>query len=165
MTPGEFLVIIALCGYAVYKQSRSHEVVGAGRFKIAIIYGIVGVVIGGFNLPRTPLAILFLVISLALSVGVGTLRGRLQPLWREADGSVWTRGTTLTIGLFLGMVAVKFGLGTIAYFAHATDDGGIGEVVIMIAIMVAFQAELIWRRAQAVPAAARPAAPEAVLPR
>jgi hypothetical protein len=29
-----------------------------------------------------------------------------------------------------------------------SDDGGFGEVLIMIAIMVAFQAELIWRRAR-----------------
>jgi hypothetical protein len=45
------------------------------------------------------------------------------------------------------MVVAKFGLGTYAYFAHISDGGGFGEILIMIAVMVAFQAELIWRRA------------------
>jgi hypothetical protein len=50
--------------------------------------------------------------------------------------------------LFLGLVAAKFAIGTAAYFLHISDDGGFGEILIMIAIMVAFQAQLIWQRAQ-----------------
>jgi len=46
-------------------------------------------------------------------------------------------------------VAVKFGMGTWAYFNHVSDDGGFGEILIMIAVMIAFQAELVWRRARA----------------
>jgi hypothetical protein len=51
--------------------------------------------------------------------------------------------------LFLAMVVAKFGLGTWAYFHHVSDDGGFGEILIMIAVMIAFQAELVWRRARA----------------
>ena len=54
MTPGELLMILALTGYAVYQQTRRHEVVGRTRFKLAIIYLIIGLVSGGFNLPPTP---------------------------------------------------------------------------------------------------------------
>ena len=148
MTPGEFLVILAMIAYAVYRQSQTHEIVGAQRFKIAIIYGVVGLVVGGFNLPRNVVSVLFLVASVLLSLVVGQLRGRLQPIWRKDDGTAWTRGTPLTVGLFLGMIVVKFGLGTVAYLVHDADDGGIGETILMIAIMVALQAEVIWRRSQ-----------------
>jgi hypothetical protein len=47
------------------------------------------------------------------------------------------------------MVVIKFGMGVWAHFAHVSDDGGFREILVMIAVMVAFQAKLIWRRAQA----------------
>ena len=88
--------------------------------------------------------------SLALSVTVGLLRGRLTRVWAEA-GHIYSQGTPLTVSLFLGLVLAKFGLGTLAYFAHAGQHGGIGDVLLMIAIMIAFQAQIIWRRARRLP--------------
>jgi hypothetical protein len=82
-----------------------------------------------------------------------------SPAWRWADddGRVFCQGTPTTIALFVGLVAAKFALGTAAYFLHISDDGGFGEILVMIAIMIAFQAELVWRRAHALGAPARPA--------
>ena len=148
MSPIEILAIIALVGYAIYRQSRRHEVVGASRFKLAIIYGVVGLVAGGLHLPDQPVEQILLVVSLALSIVVGMARGRLTRIWREADGRVYAQGTAVTVALFLGMVVVKFALGIGAYFAGVSDNGGFGEVLIMIALMVAFQAQLIWTRAR-----------------
>lgn len=142
----ELIAILALTGYAVYQQTRRHEVVARTRFKLAIIYLATGLVIGGMHLPRTPLAITFLIISVLLSLVVGQIRGRLTTLWVE-DGAVYSKGTPLTVGIFLGLIASKFVLGTIAYFLHASDTGGIGEILIMLALMMAIQAELIHRRA------------------
>jgi hypothetical protein len=97
--------------------------------------------------------VLVLVGSLALSVIVGLARGRLTRLWAR-EGRVFSQGTPLTIGLFLGLVAAKFAIGTACYFLNISDNGGFGEILIMIAVMIAFQAELIWRRAQALRAGA-----------
>ena len=149
MSPTEIIIILALTGYAIYQQTRKHQVTGQNRFKLAIIYGVVGLIVGGIYLPRNAAAWGLLVLSLALSAGVGLLRGRKTRVWAAADGHVYSQGTVLTISLFLGLVAAKFAIGTGAYFLHISDDGGFGEVLIMIAIMVAFQAELIWRRARA----------------
>jgi len=163
VTPGELLMILALTGCAVYQQTRRHEVVGRTRFKLAIIYLIIGLVSGGFNLPPNALSVLFLVISLALSLVVGVVRGRFTRVWNEA-GHVYSQGTRLTVGLFLALVASKFVLGTIAYFADVSDDGGVGEVLLMIGLMVAVQAELIWRRAQALGAVRDPVGSRAPTP-
>ena len=148
MSPIEILALLALVGYAIYRQTRQNEVVGGSRYKLAIIYAIVGVIIGGFSLPHSAAEVLVLGIGLALSVVVGLARGRLTHLWAE-DGKVYSKGTPLTIGLFVGLVAVKFAIGTACYFLKISDDGGFGEVLVMIAIMIAFQAEIVWRRAQA----------------
>ncbi len=37
-------------------------------------------------------------------------------------------------------------------FAHIDDGGGFGEILVMIALMVAAQAQIIWRRAERLPA-------------
>lgn len=147
MPASSLVIILAMVGYAVYKQTQRHEVVGSSRFKLAIIYGVVGLAIGGYHVPPSGLAWLFLGLSIALSVVVGLARGRLTRIWPEG-GRVYAQGTALTVGLFLGMVALKFVLGTIAWFAGVSDSGGIGEVLLMIAVMVAFQAELVWHRAR-----------------
>ncbi|MBN9111044.1 MAG: hypothetical protein J0I34_19950 [Pseudonocardia sp.] len=158
MSPVEIVILVAMIGYAIHRQTRRHEVVGSGRFKLAIIYAVVGLVVGGFSRPDTPAEWGLLAASIGLSVVVGIARGRLTRMWAEEtpDGHrVWSQGTALTVGLFLAMVVGKFALGTYAYFAHVSDDGGFGEVLIMIAVMVAFQAELIWRRGRELGARAR----------
>jgi hypothetical protein len=151
--PIEIVALLALVGYAVYRQTRQQEVVGSARFKLAIIYAIAGVVVGGFSRPHTLAEVLVLAVSLALSVVVGLARGRLTRLWAH-EGRVYSQGTRLTIGLFLGLVAGKFAIGTACYFLQISDDGGFGEILLMIAVMIAFQAEIIWRRARALGAGA-----------
>jgi len=152
MSPLAIVALLALTGYAIYRQSQRHEVAARGRFTMAIIYAVAGLVVGGFSQPESVAEWALLVISIALSVGVGLARGRLTRMWTEdrPDGRhVIAQGTVVTIGLFVAMVAVKFGMGTWAYFNHVSDDGGFGEILIMIAVMIAFQAELVWRRARA----------------
>ena len=111
------------------------------------------VVVGGFALPHSVAEGVVLASGLVLGVVVGVARGRLTRLWAE-DGRVYSQGTPLTIGLFLGLVAAKFAIGTACYFLKIGDDGGFGEVLVMIAIMIAFQAEIVWRRARALGARA-----------
>jgi len=147
MSPLEIVALLALTGYAIHKQTRKHEIVGAHRFTLAVVYALVGIGLGGFLLPTTGVAVALLVTSVALSAAVGIARGRLTRLWTE-DGRTFAQGTALTVSLFLGLVAAKFALGTAAYFLHVEFDGGFGEVLVMIAIMVAVQAEIVWRRAQ-----------------
>lgn len=151
MSATEIVLLLALTGYAIYQQTRKHMVDPKTRFKLAIIYGIVGLVVGGLSLPENAAAVGLLVLSIALSVVVGLIRGRLTRVWAAADGHVYSQGTPLTIGLFVALVVAKFAIGTAAYFLHISDDGGFGEILIMIAVMVAFQAELIWRRARSLP--------------
>ena len=148
MSPIEIIALLALVGYAVYRQTRRNEVIGAARFRLAVIYAIAGLVIGGFALPHSPAEVLVLGAGLVLSVAVGVARGRLTRLSVE-DGRVYSQGTALTIGLFLGLIVAKFAIGTVCYFLQITDGGGLGEILLMIAIMIAFQAELVWRRARA----------------
>jgi hypothetical protein len=145
----EITALIAAIGYAIYKQTHRAEVRGAGRFTLAGIYGAVGIAVGGFVAPSGATAVVLLTTSILLSVIIGVARGRLTRIEIEPDGRVFRQGTALTVGLFLGLIAVKVGMGTFAWFEHLPESGGFGEIMVMMAVMVAAQAEILHRRAQA----------------
>lgn len=155
MTATQILMLIALTCWSVYKQTIRTEVNGKGRFKMAKIYGIVGLVVGGFYLPTDAIAWATVVLSVGASALVGVMRGNLTRLSVE-DGKVFSQGNALTIGLFLGLVAFKFLLGTWLYFNHPQPHNGFGEILVLIAIMVAVQAQIVWLRAQKVVAISMP---------
>ena len=144
----EIVAILALVAFAIYKQTKVSEVTGPDRFKLPITYAIVGIVVGGFTAPHGLGAVALLAAGIALSLVVGLLRGRLTRVWRDA-GRVYARGTAVTIGLFLAMIAAKFGLGAVAYVANIDDGAGFGEILVMIAVMLAIQSEIVWRRGRA----------------
>lgn len=149
MSPIEIVAIVAMTGYAIYKQTVISEVREQGRFKLALIYAIVGLCVGGFTLPKTTTAFVLLAISIGLSVVVGLARGRLTKVWLGPEGTALRQGTVVTIGLFLGLIAAKFALGTYEYLNDIRDTAGFGEIMVMIAVMVAVQAQIVWLRAQA----------------
>ena len=159
MSPSELILILAVSGFALYKQTRREEVVGAGRFTPAIVYGVVGLALGAYHLPDGTAEVVGIVVSLALGVLVGLLRGRTTRLWTEG-GRVWTQGTALTIGLFVGLFVVKFAFGTVAYLLGDRDSTSLGDIFVMIALMLAVQSEVVWRRAR--PMGARTSDREAV---
>ena len=80
----EILAIVALTTYAVYKQTHVSEVREKGRFKLALIYGIVGISVGGFAVPHGAFAVVLLVTSVVLSIIVGLARGYLTRLWVDS---------------------------------------------------------------------------------
>lgn len=154
MSATEILAILALVAWSVYRQTGISQVTAKSRFKMAIIYTIVGLCVGGFDHPRGLIGYGMIAIGLALSLAVGLARGRLTRVWADAEGRVFSQGTAVTVALFLGLVAVKFGLGVLAWFAHINDGAGFGEVLIMIAIMIAVQAQIVYRRAETLTRAA-----------
>ena len=153
MSTLELLIIATLTVYAVYKQTKLHVVTGPGRFKLALTYGIVGVVLG-LTMPHSGAAIGLLVASLVLSGVVGLARGACTRVWRNPDGQIMSQGTATTITLFLALIASKFALGAVGY-QLGIHHSSMGEILLMIAVSVAIQAEVVWRRAQLL-AAGRP---------
>ena len=147
MDPVELILILALVGYSLWKQTQKNEVVGNRRFKLAIIYAVIGILVGGFRPPDGFWPILVLLVSLGLSFVVGWLRGKYAKLWVE-NGRVYSQGTPLTIGLFLALILSKFVIGFVVVYRNVNDDAGMGEIMVMIAIMIAFYAQVLWRRAE-----------------
>ena len=148
MHPVQLVVVFAMIVYAVYKQTRVAPAAGPGRFKMAVIYAVVGIsslAASGWQSPDGA-GWLFLVGGIVLSVLVGVARGYLTRVWVDAEGRSWRQGTALTISLFVVVVVVKVGLGVIAVGAGVHDGSSFGEVLLVVAVMIAAQIEIVHRR-------------------
>lgn len=147
MTILENVILVLMVGYSIYRQVQLHEVVGDSRFKLAIIYGVIGLIVGSYQLPFNSWEIIATVISLSLGIIVGLLRGKYCHVWAD-QGRVYTKGTVFTLSLFIGLLVVKIGMGTISYINGSSNSGTFGDILVMIALMIAFQSEVVWRRAK-----------------
>jgi len=152
----ELVAITALVGYAVYKQTQTRVVSGRGRFRLAAIYAVIGGLFG-VAMPHDGAAVGLLMASIVVSLIIGAARGAYTRVWRGPDGQIRSRGTVVTISLLLALIASKFGLGAVAY-AFGIHDSSIGEILLMIGVSVAVQAEIVWRRAQQLAASTGPRA-------
>jgi hypothetical protein len=156
----ELIIITVLTGYAVGKQTKVHEVTSRGRFRLTLICAIAGLTLG-FAVPHSAPSAGLLAASLIVSVVVGFARGAFTRVWRGEDGRVRSRGGAVTIALFLGLIASKFVLGAVASVLHI-HDSSIGEILLMVAVSMAVQAEVVWRRGRVLGAGSRQATGEAV---
>jgi hypothetical protein len=142
----EIVIIAALVAYAVYKQLTTAVVRPGSRFRLAAIYLVAGVGLG-FAIPHGLVATGLLAASLVISVAVGCARGAFTRVWADPDGHIRSRGSLVTISLFLALIASKFVIGAIAD-RLGIHEASLGEVLVMISVSIAVQAQLVWRRAQ-----------------
>jgi hypothetical protein len=70
-------------------------------------------------------------------------------VWREADGSLWSRGTWATFGVFVASIAVRGGLYGLGYAAGVRP--GSGTVLISVAAWLLAQNAVIGRRSRGLP--------------
>jgi hypothetical protein len=148
MSPWEVAVIVALEGFSVYKQTKAREFKTRHRFAVALLYAVVGVALG-FALPHDWTTLAVVLVSLLASVAVGVFGGRHMHLWRRPDGRVFSRGTGLTIGLLVALVAAKLGATALATLTPLPYHASLGEILLMIGIMLAVENLVVGQRAQA----------------
>lgn len=145
----QMLSLLGLTVFAIYRQTRTGEVARANRFNIALVYvgvAAISLTASGWTAP-VGAGWSFFMASLALSAIIGLARGRMTRVWVAEDGRYMRAGTMLTVGLFIAMLAIKIGIGLYARFNGIEDGAGFAEILIVVAIMVAVQAEIVFRRA------------------
>ena len=160
MSLPQLLLIAALVGFAIYKQTQTSEVTRSGAFTMAAIYGVVGIGAGLWNLstgtlevPSGALGWGIAALGVVLSVVIGTARGLRTRMWVDGNGRIMSRGSVLTVGLFVALLVIKIGVGVIAYLNGIHDGSGFPQVMIIVAIMIAVQGLILNRRAGALRAA------------
>jgi hypothetical protein len=142
-----FVVLALLVPWSVWRQMHAHEITRRGLTKFPVIFaamGLFGVQRG--DIPSSSAAAAAMLVSLALSVGLGIARGALIPIWRDARGRCFSRGNRLTIALWVALVGGKFALGTIASVTGWFPQTSAGEVFLFLGISFAAQNLVVARR-------------------
>lgn len=97
-------------------------------------------------IPNAHAMIIAAVGSLILAVIMGALRAPSEKLWRETDGRVWRKGTTITVVLWV--VSLALHLGYDALVAHGPDaEFGAATMMLYFAASVAAQRATLSARA------------------
>jgi len=145
------LLGLLVLAWILWRQTQTREVrldrgprafvvlAGVGLWQIASFLGEHAV---------RPVAIAVLVGSLVVSAAFGLLRGRVQPVWREADGRVLRRGTAVTITLWLVAVALHLGADEYAKHVDAAAAGlASASLMLYLAVSLGVQTLVVRERA------------------
>jgi hypothetical protein len=139
-------LIIAAVIVLVLVRRFTRRRVGEGRFfVIPAVVGIIGIAQGGaIDAHHVALSTGLLAAEIVAALLLGLGLGVTMHVWREPDGSHWSRGTWATFGVFLASVAVRGGL-LVAGSAAGVKPAE-GTVLISVAVwLLAQNAVLVWR--------------------
>lgn len=143
------LIILAVVVFVIVGRFRPRRVDEQRLMVIPIVLGVIGVAQGNaIDGHHTALSAALLAVEVAAALLLGAGLGATMRLWRERDGSQWSKGTWATFGVFLASVAVRGGLYAIGYTAGVRP--GSGTILISVAAwLLAQNAVIIWRSREA----------------
>ncbi len=135
-----FVVVLA---YVLYRQLHVRPVT-TRTFVLGAILVFYGLVSG---IPTAGTGVVFLVVSLAISIGFGIWRGASMHMWRAMDGVIYRRGTAITVILWGVTVLAKGVLG--GYEVSATHTFTVGPIWLAMGVTLAVQQSVMVTRAKA----------------
>jgi uncharacterized membrane protein YsdA (DUF1294 family) len=143
------LIILAVVVFVIVRRFRPRRVDEQRLLVIPIVLGVIGVAQGNaIDTHHTSLSTGLLIVEVAAALLLGAGLGATMRLWRERDGSQWSKGTWATFGVFLASVAVRGGLYALGYTAGVRP--GSGTVLISVAAWLLVQnAVIAWRSREA----------------
>jgi hypothetical protein len=151
-----FIVLAALIVWSLSRQMSEHAVTREGLIKLPLIFAGIGLIaLNATDVPHGSLAVAEVAVSVALSVGLGLVRGALMPTWQDDQGQWMTKGNRTTIALWVGLIAVKFVIGAIGSITGLYTSTGSGEIFLILGLSFAAQNYILARRTIAPELAAR----------
>jgi hypothetical protein len=142
-----FLVLAVLLPWSVWRQMHEHFVTKEGLIKLPVIFAIVGAcTVTSQNIPANAAAVIYIALSLGLSIALGIWRGAVIPIWLNKAGEMVSRGNKTTLSLWVALVAAKFAMGTVASVTGWVQGAGAGEVFLFLGLSFMVQNFVVWNR-------------------
>lgn len=140
------LVTAALVVFILVRRFGTRKVGSEARmFAIPLVMAVVAVIQGDMIDGHHPLlseSLLAVGILAALVLGAGL--GYTMRLWHDGTGTLWSRGTKLTVAMLIASILVRAGLIATGYaLGLATSMGAI--LVFVAAWLLAHNAVIAWR--------------------
>lgn len=137
------LLVVAVVVFVIVRRFTARRVDESRLLILPLIVAVIGVT-NGHPIDSRMLSAGLLAgeILAALLLGLGL--GATMRIWREQDGSLWSRGTRATFGVFLASVAVRGGMAAVGYAVGVKT--GSGAILLSVAAwMLTQNAVLVWR--------------------
>jgi hypothetical protein len=123
--PVEIVLILAAVGYLLLRRMMGEPAQARRMLILPVVLGLIGLSDLSGQV-RTPLSLLFLVATAAISVFLGVLRGASVRVFQR-DGLAFFRYTWFTVVLWVVNLVIKFGANLVLGAADPRDAGGVGN--------------------------------------
>jgi hypothetical protein len=144
------LLVAAVVVIVVVRRFTARRVDGRRPWVLPVVIGIIGLAEGKtIDARHTALSAGLLVAEVIIALLLGLGLGATMRVWRESDGSHWSRGTWVTFGIFLASVAVRGGLVAVGDAAGVRPAAG--AIMISVAAWLLAQNVVIASRVRALP--------------
>jgi hypothetical protein len=139
------LLVAVVVVFVVVRRFTPSRVDERRLYALPVVIGIIGLAQGKtIDAHHTALSAGLLAAEIVIALLLGLGLGTTMRVWREPDGSHWSRGTWATFGIFLVSVAVRGGLVAVGYAAGIRP--GSGAIMVSVAAwLLAQNAVLAWR--------------------
>ncbi|MBF9071584.1 CcdC protein domain-containing protein [Streptacidiphilus fuscans] len=141
------VVIIAVVGYVLFRQFQP-RLVNSNPRRLLIVPAVLA-----YLALRDPhlldphhraLSAGFLIVGVVLEIGMGAAWGFTTRIWRDADGSIWSKGTKASLFAWIGMVIVRIALYAGAA-AFSIPQGQAGILLSLAALLLVRGMVVTWR--------------------
>jgi uncharacterized membrane protein YsdA (DUF1294 family) len=142
------LIVLAVVVLVIVRRFTRRRLDERRLLILPLVIGGIGIAQGGvIDTHHTALSAGLLVAEIVAALLLGLGLGATMHVWGEADGSLWSRGTWVTFGVFLASIAVRTGLLGVGYAAGVKP--GSGAILISVAAwLLAQNAVISWRSRQ-----------------
>ncbi len=123
--PVEIVVIVAAVGYVLARRMVGEPAQAKRMLVLPAVLSVIGLSDVSGHV-RTPMSLLFLVATAAVSVVLGALRGVSVRISRR-DGLAFVRYTGVTVVLWVVNLAIKFGADLVLGGIDRTDAGAVSN--------------------------------------
>ncbi|WP_035797628.1 CcdC protein domain-containing protein [Kitasatospora mediocidica] len=148
------VVIVAVVALVVGRQLRAQKFDTERRFWVLpVVLGVLALRDPHLIDPHHKVdAVALLVASVVLVLAMGVVWGWTVRLWREADGSLWVKGSAATLAAWVGMIALRFGLYGIGSALHVHQSTN--ALLLTFGVLLLVRGAVVNWRARSVHSAA-----------
>lgn len=139
------LIIVAVVVLVLARRFGRRRIEEGRLMVLPIVLAAIGIAQGGvIDRHHTALSTGLLAAEVVAALLLGMGLGATMRVWREPDGSRWSKGTWATFGVFVASVAIRGGLYAAGH-AAGLRIGGATMLISVAAWLLAQNAVLAWR--------------------
>ncbi|MFI9274757.1 DUF1453 domain-containing protein [Kitasatospora sp. NPDC052896] len=142
------VIIVAAVVFVLARQMRARRIDTERRFwLLPLILAVVALRDPSLIDPHHKAAAVgLLVVGILIEIAMGSVWGWTVRIWRDADGTVWAKGSKAALAAWVGMIALRVGLFAVA--AALGVHQGTNDLLLALAALLLVRGAVVNWRAQ-----------------